>query len=123
MKGFGFSLFLFVTTLNVMVGFIPALIGGIPICWILCRWKARSPWPWAASGTLLGLAMFVLLIAMGMGAPSDRPMPFVERISRQQTSLAVKAIAGCAGGAVFWLIAIRDKNRSGLNIRPGRLLE
>jgi hypothetical protein len=106
---FSAGVFLGFTALNLVVGFSATLVGGVPIWLILRSRHVRSPWAHASVGAVLGLVTYLLLVAMGMGQPSDHPMTFFENLGRSFhiPRIAAVMIAGAVGAIVFWFIAIR----------------
>jgi hypothetical protein len=103
-----------IVALNLIIGFPVALFGGVPIWLALRSHRMRTPWAFGLSGAALGLATYLLLIAMGMSAPSDHPMSFSQNISRllHVPRIAAAICAGGIGGTVFWSITMASPRRS-----------
>jgi hypothetical protein len=112
--GFRLDMFLFIFALSFIVGFPFVLLGGVPLWMVLRLRRVQAPWTFALAGIVLGLSAYLILVAMGMSAPSDRPMTFAENITRpfHVARVAAAMIAGGAGAVVFWSLAV--KNRSTL---------
>ena len=102
------STFLVGIVLNLVVGIPAALVGGVPIWIVLHYRRVRSPWAYALAGAALALITYLLLVGMGMGQPSDRPMTFFENLGRffHVPRIAFAMIAGACGAGVFWGIAV-----------------
>ena len=108
------SIFLIGIALNLVVGVPATLLGGIPI-WIAFRTRRiRSPRAYAIAGAALSLITYLILVALGMGRPSDRPMTFFENLGRffHVPRIIAAMIAGALGSLVFWLIAVKRSLRT-----------
>ena len=95
--------------LNILVGLPVVLLGGVPT-WLLLRKRGvEALWPFALAGATFAIGMYLLMVAQGMGAPSDQRMAFSENLFRARhiPRIVFTTIAGGAGGAVFWMIGVR----------------
>ena len=113
--GFRLDMFLFIFALSFIVAFPFVLLGGVPLWMVLRLRRVQAPWrTFALAGIVLGLSAYLILVAMGMSAPSYCPMTFAENITRpfHVARVAAAMIAGGAGAVVFWSLAV--KNRSTL---------
>jgi hypothetical protein len=104
-----FSGILFGIGLNLIVGIPAVVIGGVPTWLALRSLRIQSPWAFALAGAGLALCTYLVLLAMGIGQPSDRPMNFWANLNRpfHFPRIAAAMFAGCVGGAVFWRLAVR----------------
>lgn len=107
--GFRLDIFLFTFGLSLIVGVPFVLFGGVPLWMILRLQRVQAPSIFALGGIALGLSAYLILVAMGMSAPSDRPMTFAENIARpfHVARIAAAMLAGGAGAVVFWSLDIR----------------
>jgi hypothetical protein len=101
------SIFIFGFALNLLIGLPVALVGGLPAWLIFRHWKIHSPWTFALAGASLALLTYLLLVAAGMGQPSDHPMTFAENLGRSFhiPRIAFVMLAGASGAVVFWRFA------------------
>jgi len=117
LAGVGMSptMFIFGFALNLLVGLPVALGAGLPIGLVFRHWKIRSPWTFALAGALLALFTYVLLVAAGMGQPSDHPMTFAGNLGRSfhVPRIAFVMLSGASGAVVFWRFALGDHPRTG----------
>ncbi|HWC96984.1 MAG TPA: hypothetical protein VG456_09550 [Candidatus Sulfopaludibacter sp.] len=105
--------FAFGVALNLLIGVPVTLVGGVPI-WILFRnYRVQSPKLFALTGGALALMIYLLLVGLGMGKPSDHPMMFLENLSRpfQVPRIAAAIVAGSVGAYVFWLVQVRPSSK------------
>jgi hypothetical protein len=101
--------FLVTAALSFYTGLPFVLLGGVPL-WLLLRWRqVQSAWMFAVGGSAIALGAYLTLVAMGMSAPSDRPMSFAENLGRafHIARIVAAMIAGGTGGIVFWSMAVR----------------
>ena len=101
--------FLFAGAISFMVGLPFVLLGGVPL-WLVLRWRrVETPWIYMLGGVVIAAAAYLLLVAMGMGAPSDHPLSFAENIVRpfHIARIGAAMIAGGVGAGIFWSIAIK----------------
>uniref|UniRef100_Q01NY3 Uncharacterized protein n=1 Tax=Solibacter usitatus (strain Ellin6076) TaxID=234267 RepID=Q01NY3_SOLUE len=103
------NIFLVGIAINLAIGIPVALLGGLPIWMILRNRRIQSPVPLVFVGCLLALSTYLVLVAMGMGAPSDQPMTFLQNLLRpfHIPRIAAAMVSGTGGGAVFWILAVR----------------
>lgn len=101
------KLFLVFVVVNMIVGLPFVLLAGVPIWLILRARRIRAYWIFALVGATLGLCAYLLLVKMGMSAPSDRPMTFAENIGRSFhiPRIGAAMLAGGTGSMVFRAIA------------------
>jgi hypothetical protein len=102
------GLFLFGFVLNMLVGLPAALVGGIPIWYIFRRQQVYSPLAFALAGACLAFLTYLLLVAAGMGQPSDHPITFTQNLGRSFhiPRIAFATLAGACGSDVFRRIAV-----------------
>src|SRR4051794_29374848 len=75
-------IFVFFVALNILVGVPATLVGAAPI-WIVFRnCQVRSPWTFALAGAAPALITYLLIVALGMGEPSDKLMTLLENLGR-----------------------------------------
>ena len=103
------SFFLFCVVGNCIVALPVAILGGIPLWMALKARQVRSPWVFALCGAALGLGTALVLVKIGLGAPSDRPMSFAENLLRtfQLRRIGLATLSGTVGGGVFWRMAVK----------------
>jgi hypothetical protein len=103
------NIFLAGIAINLAIGIPVALLGGLPIWMIFRNRRIQSLAPFVFAGCSLALITYLLLAAMGMGAPSDHPMTFLENLFRpfHIPRIAAAMASGAGGGAVFRLLAVR----------------
>lgn len=101
--------FVFGVVMIFLVG-VPVLpVGALPIWIVFRKCGVYSPWAFGLAGACLALIYYLFLVALGLGAPSDRPMTFWENLGRgfHAARITFSIFAGAGGALTFWLIAVK----------------
>jgi hypothetical protein len=102
---YSISIFLFGVVLNLLVGIPAALLGGLPVWMILRTRRIQSPFMFGLAGAALAMITYLVMVAMGMGQPSDHPITFFQNLGRSFhiPRIAAVLLSGAAGAWVSGL--------------------
>jgi hypothetical protein len=98
--------FLILGALSTYVAAVFTAALGAPALVVSRRHGVQSPYLFAIAGGTIAAIAYVLLVALGMSAPSDYSMTFLANIQRplHLGRISAAIVSGAVGSLVFWFI-------------------